>query len=280
MRTMPGIAIQHQMLPGRDLDEKFTNAARYGFDGIEVAVAVDADLKDLVACLRHATDQSGVAVASFCTSGDHDPLHPVPTIRKRRFAGLTSLLAAADALGASGVVSVPLRPGFGAYEGEPAAVALPGLTDDAVDAFGTWASTLPDGEASVFLEPLNRFEARFLTRVGQAAAIARKVDSPRVRVLGDVFHMNIEEENPEGALRGAGSLLGHMHVAENTRLLPGTGVFDFAGMFNALQEIGYRGWLALECFPPAGRSLMRDPEMELPATIAFLREQWTLAAKG
>lgn len=278
MRSMPGVAIQHHLLPGRDLNERFANAARYGIDGIELVISAGADLETLVTCAQDASAQSGVAVAAFCTSEEHDPLHPVSIIRRRRFDALTTLLAAADALGATGVVSVPVRPGLGVYEGEEPAQAIAALTEDAIDAFGEWAANLPGSEGgAIFLEPLNRYEAQFLTRVGQAAAIARRIDSPRIRVLGDAFHMNIEEESIPRALEGAGSLLRHIHLADNTRMLPGTGGFDFRGMFRMLGDIGYGGWLSLECFPPADRPLMRDPEIELPATIAFLRHQWAEA---
>lgn len=278
MPSMPNIAIQHFLLPGRDLDERFANAARFGFDGIELAVSWGADLEKLVWCAEYASRQSGVAVSSFCTSGVHDPLHHDPLERTRRFGMLSELIAAADALGAAGVVSVPVRPGLGAHDGADPFAAIPMLTEEAVDAFGAWAATLPaSGSAALFLEPLNRYEARFLTRVGQAVEIARRVDSPRIKVLGDVFHMNMEEDDPAIALRDAGVLLGHVHVADNTRLLPGTGNLDFSRVFGSLQGIGYTGWLALECYPPAGRMLVQNPDIEIPASVAFLREQWTCA---
>lgn len=275
MHQMPGIAIQDHMLPGRDLGEKFANAASFGFDGVELTIAGALDVDKLIAQVFRASDDSGIAIAALCTSADHDPLHPVSIFRKRRFAALTTLLQAADTLGATGVVSVPLRPGLEPYEDDDPNIAIQTLTEEAIEVFQEWAVMLPDsGTAALFLEPLNRFEAKFLTRVGQAAAIARRIDSPRVRVLGDTFHMNIEEENAAGALSGAGALLGHIHLAENTRLLPSTGAFRFDEVFGALREIGYRGWLSLECFPPPGSPLMRDPEMELSATVGFLREQW------
>lgn len=275
MHQMSGIAIQDHMLPGRDLGEKFMNAAAFGFDGVELTLAGVRDVDKLVAQALRASNDSGLAVSALCASPEHDPLHPVSIFRKRRFAMLTTLLEAAEAVGATGVVSVPLRPGLEPYEEDDPSIAIQTLTEDAIDDYGEWAAMLPEaGTVSVFLEPLNRFEATFLTRVGQAAAIARRIDSPRVQVLGDTFHMNIEEENPAGALSGAGALLGYMHLAENTRLLPGTGAFRFHEVFGALRDIGYRGWLSLECFPPAGRPLMRDAETELPATVGFLHQQW------
>lgn len=279
MFTMPRIAIQDHMIPGRDLNERFAEAARFGFDGVELALSATTDLSALIKDARQASLHSGVAVAALCTSSDHDPLHPIAALRKRRFATLSSILEAAESLDASGVVSVPLRPGLIPYQDADPQAAIRALTEDAIEAFREWAANLDDsGSATVFLEPLNRFEAKFLTRVGQASAVARRIDSPRVRVLGDAFHMNIEEEDGPGALMGADSLLGHIHLAENTRMLPGTGSYRFLEMFRALQEIGYRGWLSLECFPPAGRPLMRDPESELPSSVAFLRDQWSQAA--
>ena len=273
MATAFRIAIQPSMLPGTTLDEKFAHAARYGFDGVELTIAPGADLAALVREADAAARRNGIAVSSFCTARDHDPLQPDRDERERRFAVLAELVEAADALGAAGVVSVPVRPGLAGHEDEDPARAVAALTDEAVEAFGSWAARLPEGTAAVFLEPLNRYEARFLMQVGQAAEIARRIDSPRVRALGDLYHMNIEEPDPEAALTEAGALLGHVHVADNTRALPGKGRLDFRPPFRALHAIDYRGWLALECSVPAPRRLITDHETDLPATLAFLREQ-------
>lgn len=273
------LAIQTSMLPGEALDEKFHHAAAHGFDGVELNIPADADLGAIVRAADAASRQHGVPVSSFCTTGQHDPLQPDAGERARRFAVLTELIEAADALGAAGVVSVPLRPALGAYDRGDAASGIAALTDDAVAAFGGWAASVPSGTAAVFLEPLNRYEARFLRRVEQAAEIARRIDSPRVRALGDTYHMNIEEADPGAALREAGALLGHIHAADNTRFLPGAGCLDFQRIFGALREIGYAGWVALECAVPPGQVLMTDPATELPATVAFLRDQWERAGR-
>ena len=56
-----------------------------------------------------------------------------------------------------------------------------------------------------------------------------------------------------------------MHVDDSNRLQPGTGHLDFAGVFAALHEIRYDGWLTLEC------RLRGEPETALPAAAAFVR---------
>ena len=101
------------------------------------------------------------------------------------------------------------------------------------------------------LEPINRYEDYMVNRMDQAVELAEEVrrrDRTRpVRVCADLFHMNIEEDDLPTAITAAGPLIGHVHVDDSNRLQPGTGHLDFAGAFGALHEIGYDGWLTLEC---------------------------------
>lgn len=278
MTSGPRLAIQTLLLPGRDLHEQFANAARFGFDAVEIPVGPAFDLSERLAEVAAASRSSGLPVAAICTHPIHDPLQPDADERRRRFDALAALLAQADELGADGVVSVPLRPsrGYASLAEQEETVAR--LTDLAVEEFGRWAERLPPGRAAVFLEPLNRFEASFLTTVEQAAGIARRVGSPRVRALADLFHMNIEEDDLAQPIREAGSLLGHVHIADNNRLQPGAGCLPFEPPFAALREIGYAGFLSIECFSLAGPRIAGDPEASLPETVRFLRERWANAA--
>lgn len=260
------IAIQTVLLPGLDLAEKFANAARYGFDGVEVAIGPSFDLAENMPELEAASTSSGVPVAAICTHSMHDPLLPVEETRREKFKGLTEIMAMAETLGAAGVVSVPVRPPH----------AFPWFSDRlmmdlAVESFGVWSTSLPMGDAKLFLEPLNRFEATFLRRVDQAAELARRIDHPRVMSLADLFHMNIEESHMGSPLREAGATLGHVHVADNNRYQPGAGCMDFATPLRALADVGYSGYLSLECWQPEGAIILGDPDVALPATISFLR---------
>jgi sugar phosphate isomerase/epimerase len=70
--------------------------------------------------------------------------------------------------------------------------------------------------------------------------------------------MNISESNPVTAIRSCGERLGYFHVADNTRLYPGSGMLDFRSYFSALNEIGYKGFIAVECLPyPDGETAAR-----------------------
>jgi D-psicose/D-tagatose/L-ribulose 3-epimerase len=43
-------------------------------------------------------------------------------------------------------------------------------------------------------------------------------------------------------------VLGHVHLSENNRGVPGRGQVDWRGTFAALQEVGYDGWCVIEAF--------------------------------
>lgn len=275
--SQPQFSVQTVLLPGRDLSEQFANAAAWGYDGVEVAIGPAFDLGARLPELRRASERAGIPVAAICTHPMHDPLHPDQHEQRRRLAALTEILAQADEIGAAGVVSVPLRPGA-AFPGPDAPIADENIVptasidlDYAAQVLGEWATTLPPGTSRLFLEPLNRFEARLLNRVGQAVELARRSDHPRVVALADLFHMNIEEASMRDPLIEADALLGHVHIADNNRLEPGAGCMDFRVPLAALREIGYSGWVSLECFGPGG-PVTRPASASLPRAVALLRQ--------
>jgi D-psicose/D-tagatose/L-ribulose 3-epimerase len=95
---------------------------------------------------------------------------------------------------------------------------------------------------------LNRFETDFINTCDQALEMIAAVGSPALKVHLDTFHMNIEEKDPGAAIRKVGGLLGHVHCSENDRGTPGTGHVDWKGVFAALRDVNYDGWLVIESF--------------------------------
>jgi sugar phosphate isomerase/epimerase len=90
--------------------------------------------------------------------------------------------------------------------------------------------------------------------------------------------MNIEECNFIEPLRLAGDLLGMVHIADNNRSQPGRGCMDYRPGFAALKEIGYSGFVSIECWTAEGAAAIEgDPETALPETVAYLREVWGVA---
>ena len=110
------------------------------------------------------------------------------------------------------------------------------------------ASHAQKRDVCLCLEPLNRFETYFLNTLEDAARLVHGVGAPNVKIHFDTFHSNIEEKHPAEALRAVAKDVGHVHLSENDRGIPGTGHVDWKGILKVLKEIGYDGWLTIESF--------------------------------
>ena len=153
----------------------------------------------------------------------------------------------------------------------------------AVEGYQQLGPVLESYSVELCIEPLNRFETFFLNITADAVALCDAVSHPRVGLLWDTFHANIEEKNLAGALRLGGAHIKHVHTCENDRGIPGSGHVDWPGVFEALAAIGYDGWLTIESFGFAlgdlaaaasiWRDLADDPDQIAWAGVPFLKSQ-------
>ncbi len=108
------------------------------------------------------------------------------------------------------------------------------------------------------LEVLNRFEGYLINTCAECKAFVEQVDVPSVKIMLDTFHMNIEEDSMTEAILLAGSRLGHFHVGENNRRVPGKGGFPWYEIGMALRAIGYQGNIVMEPFVRSGGTIGSD----------------------
>lgn len=103
-----------------------------------------------------------------------------------------------------------------------------------------------DHGVKLVLEPLNRYSTPYCSTAKDAVAIVKQVNSDSLGILLDTFHMNIEEDSFENAIRTAGRLLQHLHFADNNRRMPGFAHIDFRTVVKALKAIGYESYVSFE----------------------------------
>jgi len=137
----------------------------------------------------------------------------------------------------------------------------------------------------IAIEPINRFETDLVNSVADGVRFARDVAHPAAGVMIDSFHMTLEEDNLEAAIRSAGDLLIHVQVSENQRGVPGTGLTDWAGFARGLAAVKYDGMVVIESFTPENRDLSaavciwnrRAPDQDTFARdgLAFLQRTFT-----
>ncbi|MGY4707893.1 TIM barrel protein [Candidatus Bipolaricaulota sp. J31] len=114
-----------------------------------------------------------------------------------------------------------------------------------------------DREVKLAFEPLNRYETRLINTVSEALDLIEEVGAENMGILFDTFHANIEEPDLAASIKAAGEWLFHVHLADSNRWVPGAGHLPFDEVFQALEEIDYRGGLILECFPrPSSDALL------------------------
>ena len=108
------------------------------------------------------------------------------------------------------------------------------------------------------LEVVNRFEQCILNTAREGVDFIREADSRQVKLLLDTFHMNIEEDSPADAIRLAGDNLGHFHIGECNRKVPGKGHMPWNEIFTALKSADYKGRIVMEPFVTPGGQVGSD----------------------
>ncbi|MCH3964844.1 MAG: sugar phosphate isomerase/epimerase [Clostridium sp.] len=112
------------------------------------------------------------------------------------------------------------------------------------------------GSVTICVECVNRFETHFLNIAEDAVEFCKDVGTENVKVHLDCFHMIREEKSFSGVVKTCGrEYLGYVHVNENDRGIPGTGLVPFKEFFSALDQVGYDGPLVIESFDPNFKQL-------------------------
>jgi sugar phosphate isomerase/epimerase len=114
-------------------------------------------------------------------------------------------------------------------------------------------------------EPISRLDTNLIPTVDEALSLLKEVGAPRLGLLLDTFHMNIEEPSMYAALVRAGSHITHFHLSDSNRCYPGAGHVDFVGIVATLRALGYEGYLSAEILP------LPDADTCAARTISFMR---------
>ena len=106
--------------------------------------------------------------------------------------------------------------------------------------------------AEVLIEAVNTFEngPYLLSTTRQAAAFIERVDRPNVRLQYDAYHMQRMEGNLVATITEFAPRIAHIQVADSPgRGEPGTGEINYPFVLDAIESLGYDGWIGLEYNP-------------------------------
>lgn len=130
----------------------------------------------------------------------------------------------------------------------------------------------------LFYEPLNRYETNVCKTIEEAVALCNSLTTNNVKILADVFHLNIEEDDPVASIAFAlknrsaqeddakkpkeenseedseqededKGWIGHVHFVDSNRRAPGMGHLNLEIIAKVLKDSAYDGFVSAECFP-------------------------------
>lgn len=123
-------------------------------------------------------------------------------------------------------------------------------TANVIDNFRRCAEICEKAGLTMVMEPLNnrRDHPRlFLTRISQAYAICRGVNSPSVKILYDMYHQQITEGNIIPNIDQAWSEVAYFQVGDNPgRKEPTTGEMNYRNIFRHIHSKGFTGIVGME----------------------------------
>jgi sugar phosphate isomerase/epimerase len=272
-----GFACCNEMYEPRPVIEGFRALSETGYGAVEVAPYTLGDPVFPAALriapeLRAAAADLGLRVLGLHwlfarTRGLHIH-HPDAGVRAATREHLVRLMDLCHALGGDVLVfgSPPAR---GLLPGESRAEAFARTRD-------FFLGVMPEAEARgvlICFEPLARHTTSFVQTAAEGLALMRAVNHAHFRLNLDTLALADEPRPPAGTIRQvwreAPAAVRHVQVNDPNRLGPGMGDLDFTPIREALDEVGYDGWLSVEAFDFAV-----GPDRIARESLAYLRRVW------
>ena len=115
------------------------------------------------------------------------------------------------------------------------------------------APILEKNKVMAILEPMNGrvdHPGHCLYGSPDAVKICRAVDSEFVKINWDLYHMQITEGDLCGRMKDGFDQIGYLQLADHPgRNEPGTGEIHYNRVLQQASDLGYRGFVGLECRP-------------------------------
>ncbi len=223
--------------------DRFAAAAEAGFKGVEFLFPYDYPLPELQSRLRH----SGlVQVLHNLPAGDWNAGE----------RGIACHPGRNDEFKRSVDLGIDYATGLGCKQVN----CLAGLKPANVNQEEAWETLLENvdyaarqfeaHDMNLLVEAINSrvdMPGFILDSSSKAMTLLQALKRPNLFFQYDIYHMQIMEGHLTETIRHLLDSIGHIQFADNPgRHEPGTGEINFPYLFQALDEMGYRGWVSAE----------------------------------
>jgi sugar phosphate isomerase/epimerase len=236
-------------------------AQALGFDAIEVfppsANAIDiADLQGLLD--HHQLKLAAIGSGGGWVLHRWTLTHPDPAVRHNAREFIRAIIDLAEGFGAPAIVGSMQ----GRWDGDVSREKAIAWLGEALEDLGEHAAS--HGQVLLY-EALNRYESNLFNRQGDAAAWVRSLKTTGVRLLCDLYHMNIEEADLARRCANAAGWSGTFISPTRTAGPSGSGTRRWKPIVAALKQIHFAGYLSAEALPlPDAQTAARQNDREFP----------------
>ncbi|MHB8655905.1 MAG: TIM barrel protein [Terriglobia bacterium] len=247
-----------------DFCRSIDRCAVLAYDGVELALRYTSQVD--VPRVKRRLAATGLEIPCISSgqvfAADHLYFtHPDPAIRDAAVNRIIDMIRLAAEFGSK--VNTGRVRGL-VHEGEAAEVARQRY----LDCLNQCADVAEPLGVELIVEPVNRYEINFINSCTEGLEIVRRVGRPCVKLMPDLFHMNIEDASFRNAFMAAKDCISYVHVADSNRLAPGWGHMPFDEVFSILADINYDGYLTAEILPePDPASAARQAARFLQARL-------------
>ena len=227
------------------LNVSLSKAAMLGFNGVELYIpsADEIDIDVLLRLLLKFNLQlSAIGTGAGKLLYGLSLTNPDEEIRKQAVLFIKKIIAFGAHFGAPSIIGSMQGNVFHNIEREQSIDWLA----TGLGILGVFAEKL--GVTLIF-EPLNRYETNLINRLDEGVKLINSHHIRNLKLLADLFHMNIEETSISGSIRNFGKYIGYIHFADSNRYSVGKGHIQLQEIANALLDIKYKGYISAEAFP-------------------------------
>ena len=220
--------------------ERLKQAAALGFPAVEFWPYEGKNLDEV----KRTCEENNLTIAQFTawgfSPGMNDPKNHERLVKK-----------IAEACKVAKQINCPMMTVVGGND-------QPGMTqaemhDNIIKGLKLVAPIAEENQIMLILEPMNirvDHKGHCLYGSPDAVRICREVNSPMVKINWDLYHMQLSEGDLCGRLKDGWDQVGYLQLADSPgRHEPGTGEINYARVLRQAYELGYRGYVGLECNP-------------------------------
>jgi hydroxypyruvate isomerase len=228
----------------RPFIERLAVASRIGYSAIEFWDWRDKNLS----ALADMAARLGLTVAAISGNRQHALIDP--DAGAELIEEMDQVFAAAGQLNCSRIMMLSdVLSDDGSAAPRPPRPAKEKI-DSMVENLGALAARAETASVTLLLEPLNTaldHRGCFLNGSALGVEIIKRVNSPHVKLLYDIYHMSMMGEDVLTEIDKDLEWVGYFHVADLPgRHQPGTGKIDYQAVNTLLKRAKYKGFIGME----------------------------------